>query len=177
MTNKYCGWRVLYVKSQHEKKIDALLKESKLDSFLPTVSTVRQWSDRKKKVIVPLFPSYVFLNVNSKEEFFTALDIRGVFKYLRVGSQYARLKDEEIYRIKQFLNMDAVSDIKVVKNSPKVGEKMIINYGPLSGLECKVIKKKNANRIFVRINSIRNSISASLPISFLTPISPKTLIK
>ena len=58
------GWYVLYVKSRHERKVDDLLKENQLESFLPLVKTVRKWSDRNKIIQMPLFPSYVFVKIN-----------------------------------------------------------------------------------------------------------------
>ncbi len=170
MNSTYSGWHVLYVKTQHEKKVDLLLKESALESFLPTITAIRQWSDRRKKIIQPLFPSYVFLHVNSKNDFYTALNVQGVFKYLRFGNEYAKVRNEEIRRIKQFLNLEGISDVETAGFTPKKGDKMIINYGPLSGLECLVIKTNNRNRIFVRIESLRQNITATIPVSYLSEV-------
>ena len=54
-------WLVIYTKPRSEKKVSQRLKEMGIMIFCPTVTTVRQWSDRKKKVEVPLFNSYVFV--------------------------------------------------------------------------------------------------------------------
>ncbi|MEM8509795.1 MAG: UpxY family transcription antiterminator [Bacteroidota bacterium] len=168
MKNTYSGWHVLYVKHQHEKKIHALLEEYEFDSFLPTVTTLRQWSDRKKKLIKPLFPSYVFLNVRSKKEFHKALNINGVFKYLRFGEEYATLRNTEIDRIKRFLNLEGISEVATISHIPGKGDLMTINYGPLNGLDCEVIKTNNRNKVFVRIESLRRNITAIVPNHFLT---------
>lgn len=162
------GWFVLHVKHQHEKKIDSRLKEKDLESFLPCIATTRQWSDRKKKIYKPLFPSYIFLRINSKHDFHEALSITGVFKYLRFGADYAKVKEKEISLIKQLLNLEGISDIDTIERAPRIGAEMKINYGPLSGLNCKVIKANNNNRIFVEIQSLHKNITAKIPAGFLT---------
>ena len=170
------GWHVLYVKSQHEKRIDVRLKELNLDSFLPLVTTMRQWSDRKKKIQKPLFPSYIFLYVNSKKDFYKALDIEGVFKYLSYGECYATVKAHEITRIKQLLRLEGFSDMGVTNNIPKVGEKMMINFGPLNGLQCQVVRANNRNKVFVKIESIRQIITAHVPNSYLSPLNRVVIV-
>ena len=169
MSNTYSGWHVLYVKFQHEKKIESLLKDLELDSFVPTITTVRQWADRKKKVVQPLFPTYIFLNVHSKNEFYKALHVDGVFRYVRFGEKYAKLRSIEIDRIKCFLNLEGLSEIDTSSYFPSKGELMTINYGPLKGLECKVIRANSKHKIFVSIESLRKNIVATIPYYYLSP--------
>jgi len=170
MNKTYSGWHVLYVKSRHEKKVNFLLKESKLESFVPTVTTIRQWSDRKKKIQKPLFPSYVFVNIKSKQEFYSALTIQGVFKYLRFGDYIATVKEQDISIMKGLLKLNGISDVSTNNYLPAIGERMKINSGQLSGLRCQVVKTKNSNRVFVRIDSLGQNIIASIPANFLTLI-------
>lgn len=168
MQTNYFGWHVLYVKYQHEKKIESRMKARGLDSFVPTFMTIRQWSDRKKKVILPLFPCYVFININSKKEFHNALVVEGVFKYLNFGGIYAKVCEDEINRIKGFLKLEEISELRTTSDSPRMGELMVINHGSLSGLECKVIRTGNKNKVFVRIESLRRNITAVVPSNYLT---------
>lgn len=171
MKNVYMGWHVLYVKCQHEKKINSLLEEQEFDTFLPLVSTIKQWSDRKKKVQIPLFSSYIFINTNSKYDFFKVLNIEGVFKYIRFGNEYAKVREEEIFKIKNLLDVEGVFNVKVVENGFKKGDKAIINCGSLSNLECEILKTNNGNKILVRLESIGQNIIASVPPHYLTATS------
>ena len=61
-------WRVIYTRSNWEKKADELLKRSGLNSFCPVVKTQRKWADRKKTIEIPLFSSYLFVQVDPREE-------------------------------------------------------------------------------------------------------------
>ena len=55
------GWHVLYVKSRWEKKVYESLKEVSLESFLPQVKTIRQWSDRKKTILKTFVALHMYL--------------------------------------------------------------------------------------------------------------------
>ncbi len=168
MSKLNIGWHVLYVKTKHEKKIDLLLKDLGIESFLPCVKQIVQWSDRKKKVQKPLFPSYIFINIKSKSEFHKPLKIDGVFKYLRCGEHFAKVRTQELYKIKQFLQLEGISEVVATGKIPCKGERMTINYGQLDGLECEVMKVNNKNKILVRIESLKRDITAVVPPSFLT---------
>ncbi len=165
------GWYVLYVRSRHEKKVDNLLKESGLESFLPLVKTVRKWSDRKKLIEAPLFPSYVFVKINSAKDFYKASSIEGACTFVRCGGQYALAKEDEIQKIKLFLGSNDITNISNDRHDLEIGEIMQIQYGSLAGLECEVLKINNENKILVRLNSINQSITATIPPQFLSKIS------
>ena len=168
MNNSKRGkWHVMYVKSRQEKKVHQLLQEKNLISFLPIIETIRQWSDRKKTVLKPLFPSYVFVNISSPLEFQQALSVDGACAYIRFGKEYASATDKEINQIKLLVGDKDISDIEINSQLPKVGDIKQISFGPLDGLECKVLKVGNKNKIIVRINSLQQSITASIPSYYL----------
>ena len=161
MENK--GWHVIYVRSQHEKNVDRLLKEQEIESFLPLSTTIRTWSDRKKKIQQPLFPSYVFVNIKSRMDFHQTLSVRGVCDYLKFGDEYAKVSDKEIGQIKCLVGTEDVNDISVSRTSRlNVGEIKKVMYGPLKGLECQILRVKNAAKVIVSISSLRQSITATL---------------
>jgi transcriptional antiterminator RfaH len=157
------GWHVLYVKSRWEKKVCESLTEISLDPFLPLVKTIRQWSDRKKTILEPLFPSYVFVNINSSLEFHKALSVNGVCSYIRFGNEYARLQAKEVEQLKLLVGDENITDIETNVQLPKVGEVKKINFGPLNGLNCEIIKADNHNKIIVRIDSLQQNIMATIP--------------
>ncbi|GAA4271401.1 UpxY family transcription antiterminator [Aquimarina gracilis] len=157
------GWYVLYVRSRHERKVDDLLKENQLESFLPMITTIRRWSDRRKMIKLPLFPSYVFVKINSSMDFHKAVSIEGACTFIKFGNEYARVSEEEILKIKLCIGSDELSDIKTSGKLLRVGENKVINSGSLSGLECEILKINNANKIIVRINSLQQNIIASIP--------------
>jgi transcription antitermination factor NusG len=61
-------WSAIYTRSRNEKKVAERLNASGIKVYCPTQTTLKQWSDRKKKVTEPIFKSYVF--VQYKDELF-----------------------------------------------------------------------------------------------------------
>ncbi|MEM6686119.1 MAG: UpxY family transcription antiterminator [Bacteroidota bacterium] len=161
------GWYVLYVKSRWEKKVHQSLCEIPVESFLPQIKTVRQWSDRKKTVVTSLFPSYVFVYIRSSLEFHQALSVYGACAYIRFGKDYARVTEKEINQIKLLTGDTDIIDFEVTSQLPKVGETKRIIYGPLRGLNCEIVKADNLNKITVRLDSLRQNITVTTPSYYL----------
>jgi transcription antitermination factor NusG len=162
------GWYVLYVRFSHEKKVHNLLQENQLESFLPMYKTVRQWSDRKKIIFKPLFPSYIFVKINSITDFNKALSVKGASAYIRFGKEYPLVTDKEIKQIKFLISKDDISDIEINTQIHKIGEKKRIIIGALSGIECEVLNVNNAHKIVVRIQSLQQDITATIPKHYLS---------
>jgi transcriptional antiterminator RfaH len=161
------GWHVVFVKSHHEKKVNLRLKQLNIDSFLPMVSTVRQWSDRKKKVLVPLFPGYVFVNISATNEYGKALSVSGVLNFLYQDSKFALVKENEIKNIQRILDLDNIADVETVSFEAKEGDRVKITEGPLQGIECQILNANNKKKILVSIQSIQQAITASVPPKYL----------
>jgi transcriptional antiterminator RfaH len=162
------GWYLLYVQFRHEKKVYQELEEKGIDSFLPMTTTVRKWSDRIKKVEMPLFPSYLFVNIKSDKDFHSALTIETPCSYVSFGNEYGRVSQMEIDQIKLLLQGKNITDIEVTRELPAIGDKLKIIQGELSGLECEVYKADNLQKIRVRLSSLRQNISATIPLSYLS---------
>ncbi|MDC8107047.1 transcription termination/antitermination protein NusG [Chryseobacterium sp. PTM-20240506] len=155
------GWYVIYTKSRYEKKTAQILTEQNFKVYLPLNKTISQWSDRKKKVEKPLFSSYVFIYLETIKDYLRALAIEGVVIFIKFGNRLVRVLDEEIDRIRVFLN--EFSDVEL-RNSLdiKVGEKRRIASGPFENYDCEIIKIDNKKKICVRIESLKYSILAEM---------------
>jgi hypothetical protein len=70
-------WYAVYTKPHHEKRIYNQLQQEGIKTYLPLQMTLKQWSDRKKKICKPLFSCYLFANITSKE-YYKVLNVSGV---------------------------------------------------------------------------------------------------
>ena len=133
-------WYALYTESRHEKKVAARLQQLGIEVYCPLVTQVRQWSDRKKKVEVPLLPSYVFvkLEANERERVFS---VSGVVRYLYWLGVPAIIKDSEIELMQKWLDGTFESyEITKIEN----GSLYEISSGPFMGQQGVVtMVKKN----------------------------------
>jgi len=122
-------WYALYTESRQEKKVASRLAQIGIEVYCPLTIQVRQWSDRKKKVEVPLLPSYIFVNLesNNREVVF---QVAGVVRYLYWLGQPAIIKDTEIEILQKWLQ-DKIVSFEIVGIQP--GTLYEIPSGPFIG--------------------------------------------
>ena len=59
-------WFVLYTRPGCERKVAELLEKKHVEVYCPLSKTNKQWSDRKKPALQPLFSSYVFVFITTR---------------------------------------------------------------------------------------------------------------
>lgn len=160
-------WYVLYVKSRSEKKVAERLSKNKIEVFLPLIKTVRQWSDRKKTVQVPLFNGYLFL-FTQPDEFTLVKMAEGVVDFVKSEGKYAILKDEQIESIQKFIETGL--HISSEPDFFSAGENVKINFGPLKDCEGELIEIRNEKQFMVRLKVINQVLIISVPSQHLTKI-------
>jgi len=104
-------WYAVYTNPRSEAKVAERIKEIGVEVYLPMVTELKQWSDRKKKVTKPLFTSYVFVRIENRS-FDIIKNIYGVVGFIRHIGQPAKIRDVEIDAIKLFLNKVNTSTIE-----------------------------------------------------------------
>jgi transcription antitermination factor NusG len=162
------GWYVMYTKTRHEKRVVDQLEELQIQSFLPVVKTLRVWSDRKKYIDMPLFPSYVFVNLQDDKSYYDSLEITGILHYVRSGKTIARVRDSIIHNIKLIISQED-GNIEVSSEYLSPGKTVYIKEGPFTGFCCEVIEHKGKQKILVRIELLQRSILLDLPVEYLMP--------
>ncbi len=148
-------WYVIYTKSRWEKKVAEELAQLDMEAYCPTITEVKQWSDRKKKVVSPLFKSYVFVRImeKSRDKVFA---VPGVVRYLYWLGKPAVVKDSEINTIKDWLDNDKVEDISTDHLSP--GDRITIANGNFKGQDAIIneIGKKRLRLILKNMGVVVN---------------------
>jgi transcriptional antiterminator RfaH len=122
-------WYALYTNPRQEKKVASRLQQIGIEVYCPLIIQVRQWSDRKKKVEVPLLPSYVFVKLNSNERD-KVFQVSGVVRYLYWLGQPAIIRETEIEVMRNWLQ-DTETSFEVVGIQP--GSLYEIPSGPFMG--------------------------------------------
>jgi len=163
-----CFWFALYTKPRFEKKVDKVLTEAGYEVCLPLMSTIRQWSDRKKKVQVPLIPSYVFVKMAEKQlqALFEFTGVVGVLKHLK---KPAVVQDYEIENLKIMCqHPDAVEAVGGAEFEP--GTPIQIMQGPMIGLYGDCIEIKGKQRVLVSIKNMGLAFVLDVPLSYIEPV-------
>ncbi|RYG44297.1 MAG: antitermination protein NusG, partial [Chitinophagaceae bacterium] len=125
------------------------------ENYCPLNRVVRQWSDRRKVVLEPLFKGYLFVKLPETAKW----DIKntdGIINFVYWLGKPAIVREEEINTIRRFLqefdNVE-VSDTLSLNDKVVVKQGVMMNY---SGLVIEVM----GNRARVLITSMGVSLSA-----------------
>ena len=127
-------WFVIYTKPRTEIKVSQRLSALGIENYTPTRMEVRQWSDRKKKIALPLLPSMVLVSIH-KKEVNKVFEVEGVVRYLFENQKRAEVSSEEVLAMKYYLENTYHSN----KNELAVGETVNV---PLLEEEATVLSIK-----------------------------------
>ncbi|HAH56499.1 MAG TPA: antitermination protein NusG [Flavobacterium sp.] len=144
------NWYVVYTKPKWEKKIAERLNERGIVTYCPLITKVSQWSDRKKTIAVPLFNSYIFVQIEEKNRN-QVFVVPGVVRYLFWLGKPAIVRNSEIESIKHWLSEPQVFD--VVVDQWKKGNKIVLESGPFAS-QTAVIQEVKQNHYILILESL-----------------------
>ena len=162
------SWRALYVASRSEKRVLETLRSSGIDAYVPIVRTMRQWSDRKKMVDLPLLNGYVFTRVSDSEHD-RVVQTKGVVCFVRSEGRIATVREEEITRLKQLVELGYQMNVLAIDRQIRTGERVKVSSGVLKGLEGVVAEDRDQRHLLVMLESIGQCIRVRLPKDVLMP--------
>ncbi|MCK5278093.1 MAG: UpxY family transcription antiterminator [Cyclobacteriaceae bacterium] len=149
------NWYAVYTKPRSEKKVTERLSDSGFEMYCPLMKTMRQWSDRKKKVQLPMFPGYVFVYVEENERSLILQD-SGVLNFVFWLGKPAVIRDNEIEAIKKIAENG--EEINISAEAFEIGRLVIIPEGPFKGMTGKV-DKLDKRKIIVLVDQLGCMVS------------------
>ncbi len=147
-------WFVVYTRPQQELKVADHLSAMGITNYCPTITLVKEFSDRMKKATKPLLSCYVMVQLeeNQREKVFYCT---GIVRFLFFLGKPAIVPAYEINLMQDHLNR-VYNDIKVTTLS--VGESHTITEGPFSGVSGKVVQTDNT-KVKLELASLGMSIT------------------
>lgn len=151
------SWFAVHTRAQHEKKVDTLLRGKNIETFLPVVTKVQRWSDRRKKVEFPLFPCYTFVHVPySSEHFVRVLRTPGIVRIVSSGSEPLAVPKEQIANLRLLLG----SKVPYWEHPfLRAGQRVRVRGGCLDGLEGILTELKLNRTLVISADPIQRSIA------------------
>ena len=145
-------WRVLYTKPRAEKKANDILTGKGFSTYLPCVTVVKQWSDRKKKVLEPLFKSYLFIN-SLENRIYEAKKDETIIGCIYFNGHPAVVREKEMEIIRS-IEAGTYKDVVVVDHSITEGQQVQIKKGPLKGTLGILTEFKGGQRVAIAIETL-----------------------
>ena len=156
MTEITSNWYAVNTRPRWEKKVAQILDTKGIENYCPVNKVVKQWSDRKKIILEPIFKCYVFVKVEEQKKW-DVKRIDGILNYVYWLGKPAKIKEEEIDTIKKFLH--EFSDVAVEQIGLQVNQKVRIRQGVLMNYE-GILLELSGSRAFVKIESMGLQLSA-----------------
>ncbi|MDF1673777.1 MAG: UpxY family transcription antiterminator [Vicingaceae bacterium] len=159
------NWYAIRTKPRAEKKVLERLTDKGYNAYLPLVSTIKIWSDRKKKVHTPLISSYVFVKTTPTEVFET-LNTQGTAGVLRFLGKPGIVQEKEISNLQILMN--GTEEVEpTMRTTFNKGEEVEVIRGPFAGLNAQAVLVQGNYRIVVNVAALGASFNVNIPMSFV----------
>jgi len=164
-------WYVIKTMSRAEKKTAERLDYMGFTNYLPLQTTIKQWSDRKKKVEVPLIPGVLFVSCN-ESRLNSVYDVQGVHSILKLSGKFAIVRETEIHNL-QLLLKDRIDIAEEDFETIAEGEFVEVIHGPLQGIIATSIEHQRNYKIIIQFESIGRQFTVHIPRSQVRKIKDK----
>jgi transcription antitermination factor NusG len=153
-------WYVLQTRPRNEDIVYRQIKLKGIEAFLPQIEKIRIWSDRKKKIYLPLFPGYIFVHADEEERFKAISNTSGAIRYVFFEGRPAVIKDREIKLIE-----DSIKEPEKITLEEKrigKGDDIIVTHGIFKGMKGKVNEFRGNYKLTVNLEELSYSFSIIL---------------
>lgn len=161
-------WYAAYTIVRHEKAANSALKQKQIETFLPIREVTSQWKDRKKRVLLPLFPGYLFVNTTLDYKL-NILNTPGIVRILGISGIPTPIPDDQIESIRKLLESKVPFDPHPYLRE---GKMVIVTHGPLQGIMGRILKRRGLNKLILSVDLIKRAISVEVDIEMVELIEP-----
>ena len=151
------SWYGLQTRPRHEKIVAQRLGERGVTTFLPLVSEVHRWSDRKKTVEVPLFGCYVFAKfASNRSDRLRVLRVDGVFGLVGTKGEGTPIPDQQIDAVRSLVETQLPWSSHPFL---KIGQRVRVTSGVLDGLEGILVSRNGDRSLVISVDAIQRSLA------------------
>jgi len=167
------NWYAVYTWARHEKRVKDQLDVRQIRCALPLYRVVRRWSDRRKEVELPLFPSYIFVHLPPSGRG-RVLEIPGVVSFVSLHGKPLPLPQDQIG---PFL----CSSGEGIRLEPhpylQVGRNVRLRSGAMAGLEGTLLRKKEGLRLVISIEMLMRSVAVEVDATDVEPCHYRSTVQ
>ena len=161
-------WYAIHTRAQHEKSVVSHLQRQGLTTFLPLVSEVHRWSDRRKVVHLPLFTCYAFVHMRLvPESWAKVMGITGVLRLVGTRGQGVPIPDSQIDAVQALLSSSLSYQICPFL---QVGQRVRVRGGSLDGVEGLLMARNGDRTLIISVEPIQRSLSVRIDDYKVEPI-------
>ena len=163
-----CNWFAVWTRSRQEKVAASMLETLGVPHFLPLKSEIRQWSDRKQTVHVPLFSGYLFVKMNpTRDSRLQVLKAPGIAGFVGNSSGPLPIPDRQIEDIRTVLAQRVECSVLPLLTE---GDCVRVATGPLAGVEGLLLRGNSTSRLLISIEMLHKTLAVSVSRDDVEPI-------
>jgi transcription antitermination factor NusG len=150
-------WYALRTLPRHEKKVHQALCEKRLTSFLPLISELHRWNDRRRLVSTPLFPCYLFIRTEFSHALrLSVLQTRGVVGFVGKSGAGSILPNQQIEAVRKVVDSGVYCFPYPFLTT---GQRVRISGGSLDGIEGILLAKNQDHSVVISLHLIQHSLA------------------
>jgi len=154
------NWYAVHTRARHERVVAQRLREQGVNIFLPLVTEVHRWSDRRKSVEVPLFGCYVFVKLPpTGEDRLRVLRIDGVFKFVGGRGMGTPIAEAQIDAVRTLIGQQIPWSTHPFL---QIGQRVRVRGGALDGVEGILLARNDDNTLVVSVDAIQRSLAVRI---------------
>jgi transcription antitermination factor NusG len=153
-------WFAVQTRSKHERMVSHHLAIHGVNHFLPVTCEIHRWSDRRKKIELPLFPGYVFVQITTRNDGrVEVLRIPGVVRFVGSSLEGTQIPDVQIEYVRRLINENvAWTSYPFLK----AGQRVRIHGGALDQVEGVFLRRNGEDALIVSIDAIQRSLAVRI---------------
>ena len=125
-------WYAIHTRSHFELKVCDGLRGKSIEVFLPRVQVMSRRKDRRKKILIPLLPGYIFVRSDmDPEHYWDVIKTVGVVRMVGFEGRPVPANEDEINAL---MILDGTDRTVHNRAYMKRGDRVMIMEGPLKGL-------------------------------------------
>jgi transcription antitermination factor NusG len=160
-------WYAIRVRTGHEQRVSATLSDKGYEEFLPVYRSTRKWSDRSKQLNVALFPGYLFCRLDVQHGLLPIVTTPGIISVVGAGRLPVAIPDHEIEALRTVVRSGLHAQ---PWPNLAVGAKVLIESGPLAGLEGVTLQVDKKFRLMLSVSLLQRSVAVEIDRGWVRPL-------
>jgi transcription antitermination factor NusG len=162
-------WFAVKVRARSEKLIASILEQKGYTTFVPLYQTRKVWSDRVIPAELPLFPGYLFCQIDPNSYWIPVLQTPGAKSFVSFGGVLAEVDRREIDSLRI-----AMKSGRPLQPWPylRAGQRVVVERGAFEGMEGILLRTKGQDRLILSVTLLQRSVAVEIERCWVRPAPP-----
>jgi transcription termination/antitermination protein NusG len=161
MNEALAKWYAVHTRSRFEMKVFEGFSGKSIEAFVPKIQVMSRRKDRRKKILIPLLPGYVFVHFDmAPEVYWDIIKTTGVVRMVSFRGEPVPARDEEVASLMILDGTDRTVQNRIYMSK---GDRVMIMEGPLKGLVGFYLRHKGqSKKVVVSIELLQRSLAVEI---------------